>query len=290
MGSRTASPRRVVSAPSMSIDDDDDNDDDLPFDNDMPPRPADILPDDDDEDWMIRATGKGGRQAGTARRSRGRTSEAQCPHRAGGARLVHPSRGFPASLDASARRTEECRARLDAFGRSAGAECPHARRRARGFRRHGRDHQCPPGPVVTLYELEPAPGIKSSRVIGLADDIARSMSAISARVAVVPGRNAIGIELPNARRARRSICVSFASPRISRAARRSCALALGKTIGGEAVIADLARMPHLLVAGTTGSGKSVAINTMILSLLYRHDAGTVPADHDRPEDARTVRL
>ncbi|WP_127524334.1 DNA translocase FtsK [Mesorhizobium sp. Z1-4] len=125
-----------------------------------------------------------------------------------------------------------------------------------------------PGPVVTLYELEPAPGIKSSRVIGLADDIARSMSAIACRVAVVPGRNAIGIELPNARRETVYLREILAS-RDFEQTKTKLALTLGKTIGGEAVIADLAKMPHLLVAGTTGSGKSVAINTMILSLVYR---------------------
>jgi len=125
-----------------------------------------------------------------------------------------------------------------------------------------------PGPVVTLYELEPAPGIKSSRVIGLADDIARSMSAISARVAVVPGRNAIGIELPNQRRETVYLRELLACPDFVET-KHKLAIALGKTIGGEPVVVDLARMPHLLVAGTTGSGKSVAINTMILSLLYR---------------------
>ncbi|MGD0723735.1 MAG: DNA translocase FtsK, partial [Roseiarcus sp.] len=125
-----------------------------------------------------------------------------------------------------------------------------------------------PGPVVTLYELEPAPGIKSSRVIGLADDIARSMSAVSARVAVVPGRNAIGIELPNPRRETVFLRELVASPDFTDS-KHKLAIALGKTIGGEPVIVDLAKMPHLLVAGTTGSGKSVAINTMILSLLYR---------------------
>jgi S-DNA-T family DNA segregation ATPase FtsK/SpoIIIE len=125
-----------------------------------------------------------------------------------------------------------------------------------------------PGPVVTLYELEPAPGTKSSRVIGLADDIARSMSAIAARVAVVPGRNAIGIELPNDRREMVMLREMFESPDFQDTDAR-LALALGKTIGGEPMIADLSRMPHLLIAGTTGSGKSVGINTMILSLLYR---------------------
>jgi DNA segregation ATPase FtsK/SpoIIIE, S-DNA-T family len=125
-----------------------------------------------------------------------------------------------------------------------------------------------PGPVVTLYELEPAPGTKSSRVIGLADDIARSMSAIAARVAVVPGRNAIGIELPNDRREMVMLREMFESSDFQDTDAR-LALSLGKTIGGEPMIADLSRMPHLLIAGTTGSGKSVGINTMILSLLYR---------------------
>jgi len=125
-----------------------------------------------------------------------------------------------------------------------------------------------PGPVVTLYELEPAPGIKSSRVIGLADDIARSMSAVSARVAVVPGRNVIGIELPNAEREIVYLRELLSSQDFAETG-HDLALALGKDIGGGAVIADLARMPHLLIAGTTGSGKSVGINTMILSLLYR---------------------
>jgi DNA segregation ATPase FtsK/SpoIIIE-like protein len=125
-----------------------------------------------------------------------------------------------------------------------------------------------PGPVVTLYELEPAPGTKSSRVISLADDIARSMSAVSARVAVVQGRNAIGIELPNHKRETVFLRELLASQDFE-SSKQKLALCLGKTIGGEPVIVDLARMPHLLVAGTTGSGKSVAINTMILSLLYR---------------------
>jgi len=125
-----------------------------------------------------------------------------------------------------------------------------------------------PGPVVTLFELEPAPGIKSSRVISLADDIARSMSAISARVAVVPGRNAIGIELPNKDRETVFFREMLASSDFEKM-KGKLPICLGKTIGGEPVIADLARMPHLLIAGTTGSGKSVGINTFILSLLYQ---------------------
>jgi S-DNA-T family DNA segregation ATPase FtsK/SpoIIIE len=134
-----------------------------------------------------------------------------------------------------------------------------------------------PGPVVTLYEFEPAPGTKSSRVIGLSNDIARSMSAVSARVAVVPGRNAIGIELPNTTRETVYLRELIETQDFSHSKHR-LAVALGKNIGGEPIIADLARMPHLLVAGTTGSGKSVAINTMILSLLYMH----------KPEQCRLI--
>ncbi|MBX9806044.1 MAG: DNA translocase FtsK 4TM domain-containing protein [Alphaproteobacteria bacterium] len=125
-----------------------------------------------------------------------------------------------------------------------------------------------PGPVVTMYEFKPAAGIKTSRVIGLADDIARSMSALSARIAVIPGRNVIGIELPNATRETvylRELLQTDAYEKTT----THLALILGKDIGGQPVIADLTRMPHLLVAGTTGSGKSVAVNTMILSLLFR---------------------
>ncbi|MGI9464572.1 MAG: DNA translocase FtsK 4TM domain-containing protein, partial [Aestuariivirgaceae bacterium] len=136
-----------------------------------------------------------------------------------------------------------------------------------------------PGPVVTLYELEPAPGIKSSRVIGLADDIARSMSAISARVAVVPGRNAIGIELPNSTRETVYLREMLGSQAYENS-KQNLALALGKNIGGEPIFADLTRMPHLLIAGTTGSGKSVGINTMILSLLYKH----------KPEDCKLIMI
>ncbi len=125
-----------------------------------------------------------------------------------------------------------------------------------------------PGPVVTLYELEPAPGIKTARVISLSDDIARSMSAISVRSAVVPGRNVIGIELPNSRRQTVYLRELLDSREVTKNGSK-LPLILGKTIGGQPVVADLAKMPHLLVAGTTGSGKSVAVNTMILSLLYR---------------------
>ncbi|SNX69549.1 S-DNA-T family DNA segregation ATPase FtsK/SpoIIIE [Cereibacter ovatus] len=124
------------------------------------------------------------------------------------------------------------------------------------------------GPVVTLYELEPAPGLKASRVIGLADDIARSMSALSARVSTVPGRTVIGIELPNASREKVILREILASRDFGDSAMR-LPLALGKDIAGRPVVANLAKMPHLLIAGTTGSGKSVAINTMILSLLYK---------------------
>jgi S-DNA-T family DNA segregation ATPase FtsK/SpoIIIE len=125
-----------------------------------------------------------------------------------------------------------------------------------------------PGPVVTMYELEPAAGLKASRVIGLADDIARSMSALACRVSTIPGRSVIGIELPNERRERVLLREILSAAAYGDAA-HALPLALGKDIGGEPVIANLARMPHLLIAGTTGSGKSVAINTMILSLLYR---------------------
>ena len=136
-----------------------------------------------------------------------------------------------------------------------------------------------PGPVVTMYELEPAPGLKASRVIGLADDIARSMSALSARVSTVPGRSVIGIELPNEQR-EKVVLREILSARDYGDGSQSLPLALGKDIGGAPVVADLAKMPHLLIAGTTGSGKSVAINTMILSLLYKLG----------PEDCRMIMI
>lgn len=126
-----------------------------------------------------------------------------------------------------------------------------------------------PGPVVTLYELVPAPGTKSARVIGLADDIARSMAAVSVRCAVVPGRNVIGIEIPN--KTRQIVYMQeMLGTDLMEKSKAHLPLILGKDIGGQPILADLAKMPHLLVAGTTGSGKSVAVNTMILSLLYHH--------------------
>jgi S-DNA-T family DNA segregation ATPase FtsK/SpoIIIE len=133
--------------------------------------------------------------------------------------------------------------------------------------------QIRPGPVVTLYELAPAPGVKHGRVVALSDDIARSMSARACRISVVQGRNAIGIELPNARRETVYLRDLLASTEFDKPA-HLLPLALGETIGGEPYVADLARMPHLLIAGTTGSGKSVGVNAMILSILYRHS----PAD------------
>jgi S-DNA-T family DNA segregation ATPase FtsK/SpoIIIE len=125
-----------------------------------------------------------------------------------------------------------------------------------------------PGPVVTLYELEPAPGIRSARVIGLADDVARSLSVTAVRIATVPGRNVIGIEVPNARRETVFLSEVLGSDEMQKLGGR-LTLALGKEINGAPLFADLARMPHLMIAGTTGSGKSVGVNAMILSLLYR---------------------
>jgi len=144
---------------------------------------------------------------------------------------------------------------------------------------HGEIVQVRPGPVVTLYELEPAPGTKTSRVIGLADDIARSMSAVSVRIAVVPGQNVIGIELPNASREMVYLRELLASQSFEKHS-GDLSLALGKDIGGTPVTVDLARMPHLLIAGTTGSGKSVGVNSMIASLLYRL----------RPEECRFIMI
>jgi len=133
---------------------------------------------------------------------------------------------------------------------------------------HGAIGEIHAGPVVTLYELEPAPGIRSARVIGLADDVARSLSVTAVRIATVPGRNVIGIEVPNQRRETVLFSELIRGEAWDNSSSRLC-LALGKDISGAPVYADLARMPHLLIAGTTGSGKSVGVNAMILSLLYR---------------------
>jgi S-DNA-T family DNA segregation ATPase FtsK/SpoIIIE len=266
MDARAGSARRIVSAPSISLNDDDD--DDMGYDGDMPPRPADILPD-DDNDWMMRAPAKpaGGRAEPRVVPASSRPKPGARVEREQQGSFIRPEgfqlpsmhllaepkavvRDSTLSADALEQNARMLEGVLEDFG--VKGEIIHVR----------------PGPVVTLYELEPAPGIKSSRVIGLADDIARSMSAIAARVAVVPGRNAIGIELPNNIRETVYLREMIAS-RDFETSKAKLAMALGKTIGGEAVIADLAKMPHLLVAGTTGSGKSVAINTMILSLLYR---------------------
>ncbi|MFS8111886.1 DNA translocase FtsK [Rhizobium jaguaris] len=259
-------PRRVVSPPSMNIgDDDEDEDDDPSYERELP-RPAGILPDDEEDEWALRPASPkvpGHRVVPAAARPKPGVRverEAQTSFiRPYGFQLpaVHllaePKtivRDATLSSDALEQNARMLEGVLEDFG--VKGEIIHVR----------------PGPVVTLYELEPAPGIKSSRVIGLADDIARSMSAIAARVAVVPGRNAIGIELPNSTRETVYLRELIAS-RDFESSKAKLAMSLGKTIGGEPVIADLAKMPHLLVAGTTGSGKSVAINTMILSLLYR---------------------
>jgi S-DNA-T family DNA segregation ATPase FtsK/SpoIIIE len=192
--------------------------------------------------------------------ARRRRASARAPSRRSGSGYVLPSLNLLAAPRASERTTLS----RDIIEANAAA----LENVLQDFGVRGEIINARPGPVVTLYELEPAPGIKSSRVIGLADDIARSMSAVSARVAVVSGRNAIGIELPNPTREKVYLRELLAGTDYNESAAK-LPLCLGKTIGGESVIVDLSRMPHLLIAGTTGSGKSVAINTMILSLVYR---------------------
>lgn len=254
--------RSIVSPPPMSSASFDDEDED--FDLDDLPRPAGILPD------------ERGRAAAPARGvSSSPRVAAPAARQKAGARLDRDAQGSLLKPDGFQLPSVHLLAEPRAVTRDATLSAEALEHNARllegvldDFGVKGEIIHVRPGPVVTLYELEPAPGIKSSRVIGLADDIARSMSAIAARVAVVPGRNAIGIELPNQTRETVYLRELIAS-RDFDGNKAKLAMALGKTIGGEPVVADLAKMPHLLVAGTTGSGKSVAINTMILSLLYK---------------------
>ncbi|UDF31516.1 UNVERIFIED_ORG: DNA translocase FtsK [Roseateles sp. XES5] len=270
--------RRPVSAPSIALDDDD-----LPFDmDDGEPmvRPSGILPDADADDiaadWARRPPpARPAMPAATARVAApaARPKPGQRADREAQTSFVGPDgfqlppihllaepkgkvRDTTLSADALEQNARMLEGVLEDFG--VKGEIIHVR----------------PGPVVTLYELEPAPGIKSSRVIGLADDIARSMSAIAARVAVVPGRNAIGIELPNQSRETVYLRELIAS-RDFETSKARLTMGLGKDIIGAPVVADLAKMPHCLVAGTTGSGKSVGINAMILSLLYKAEARDV---------------
>ncbi|MGK9051561.1 DNA translocase FtsK 4TM domain-containing protein [Neorhizobium petrolearium] len=269
---RVAGSRRVVAVPPISAHDDDDYDDDPPFDmDDMPPRPAGILADDDDDAPFVSSR----TPQPVGGRAQPRVVPAAAPPKPSArvARDAQTSFISPAGFQLpSVHLLNEPKAVARDASLSADALEQNARLLEgvlEDFGVKGEIIHVRPGPVVTLYELEPAPGIKSSRVIGLADDIARSMSAIAARVAVVPGRNAIGIELPN--RIRETVYLKeMIGSKDFEASKAKLAMALGKTIGGEPVVADLAKMPHLLVAGTTGSGKSVAINTMILSLLYRY--------------------
>ncbi|MBL0374969.1 DNA translocase FtsK [Rhizobium sp. KVB221] len=276
--------RRIISAPSMNPDFDDD-DDEPPFDTERS-RPAGILPDEEDDDdldnWQVKPEVRAPQRVAMTQRPANPPMSRATPQPQQVSQAVRP-RPAPiaerfvakAGHDGFDLPPLDLLAEPKNIAKDASLSADALEQNARilegvldDFGVKGNIIHVRPGPVVTLYELEPAPGIKSSRVIGLADDIARSMSAIAARVAVVPGRNAIGIELPNKSREMVFLREMFAA-RDFDTSKAKLAVALGKTIGGEPVIADLAKMPHLLVAGTTGSGKSVAINTMILSLLYR---------------------
>ncbi|MDX3927499.1 MAG: DNA translocase FtsK [Shinella sp.] len=269
--SMEAGARRVVSPPSLGGMDDGEP----PFDLDDLPRPDGILPDDEEDvaaDWAPRTAPTRGP---AAMLSSGSRVAAPAPRPKTGQRIAREAQTSFVGRDGFELPPLHLLAEPKAVARPANVSADALEQNARmlegvleDFGVKGEIIHVRPGPVVTLYELEPAPGIKSSRVIGLADDIARSMSAIAARVAVVPGRNAIGIELPNQGRETVYLRELIAS-RDFETSKAKLAMALGKNIGGEPVIADVAKMPHLLVAGTTGSGKSVAINTFILSLLYR---------------------
>jgi S-DNA-T family DNA segregation ATPase FtsK/SpoIIIE len=270
--------RRIISAPSLDSDVDDD--DEPPFELDRR-RPDGLLPDDDEDgdadNWQVKPEVRAPQRVSAATRPSAPQMAKPVPQSQVRQRTPHAvermqGNGSPGQFDLP---PLQLLAEPKVAAKDASLSNDALEQNARilegvldDFGVKGNIIHVRPGPVVTLYELEPAPGIKSSRVIGLADDIARSMSAIAARVAVVPGRNAIGIELPNKVREMVALREMFAS-RDFDGTKAKLAVALGKTIGGEPVIADLAKMPHLLVAGTTGSGKSVAINTMILSLLYR---------------------
>jgi DNA segregation ATPase FtsK/SpoIIIE, S-DNA-T family len=262
-GPAEGSSRRSIVAPPMAHDDDEDD-----FDDDV--RPAGILPEDDDVPFAVSRPA-----APAGARSQPRVIAPPPPPKPS-ARVARDAQGSFIDRDGFQLPSVHLLAEPKAVARDATLSADVLEQNARmlegvleDFGVKGEIIHVRPGPVVTLYELEPAPGIKSSRVIGLADDIARSMSAIAARVAVVPGRNAIGIELPN--RTRETVYLrEMIGSKDFENSKAKLAMALGKTIGGEPVVADLSKMPHLLVAGTTGSGKSVAINTMILSLLYRY--------------------
>ncbi|MBO3758205.1 DNA translocase FtsK [Ciceribacter sp. L1K22] len=264
-------PKPIIAAPPSATRAAPRFDDDPPFDVDDMPLPAGILSDDDDDLDEVKPTIRA--RAADERASPRVVAPAARPKP--GARVEREAQGSLIRPEGFQLPSVHLLAEPKAVARDATLSKDALEQNARmlegvleDFGVKGEIIHVRPGPVVTLYELEPAPGIKSSRVIGLADDIARSMSAIAARVAVVPGRNAIGIELPN--QSRETVYLrELVASRDFETNKAKLAMALGKTIGGEPVIADLAKMPHLLVAGTTGSGKSVAINTMILSLVYR---------------------